>query len=324
MALPSALQLAIDRMMESLGSYQLTEAREELTERYRFRSPSHRQLMATDKQRQAYIVARLPATYAAIQATLKAVQKRKTFPIKSVLDLGAGPGTALWVVCEQFPEIEKITLIEKDAAIARLGQQLAQASEHPAIRSADWQTADLEQLSTLPPHDLILLSYSIGEINPHKILPLMDVCWQAAQQLLVVIEPGTPVGFEHIRFIRQQFIEWGAHLVAPCPHQLACPMTQGDWCHFAARVERSSLHRRLKGGSLGHEDEKFSYVAASKTQSPLPSSRVLRRPLHHSGHVVLTLCTPEGVQQPTLSKKRGELYKQARKVEWGDTFPYLP
>lgn len=322
MALPSELQLAIDRMVESLGSYQLTEAREELTERYRSRSASNRQLMTTDKQRQSYIVTRLPATYAAIQATLEAVQNRTTCPIKSVLDLGAGPGTAMWAVCEQFPEIERITLIEKDPAIARIGQHLAQASEHPAIRAADWQAADLEQLSALPPHDLILLSYSVGEINPQKMVPLMDVCWKAAQQLLIVIEPGTPVGFEHIRAIRRQLIEWEAHLVAPCPHQLACPMAQGDWCHFAARVERSSLHRRLKGGSLGHEDEKFSYVAASKTQTSLPSSRVLRHPLRHSGHVVLTLCTADGVQQPTISKKRGELYKHARKVEWGDTFPY--
>jgi ribosomal protein RSM22 (predicted rRNA methylase) len=324
MALPSALQHAIDRMVESLGSYQLTEAREELTERYRSRSPSDRQLMTTDRQRQSYLVTRLPATYAAIQATLQTVQSLTTSPIKSVLDLGAGPGTVMWAVCEQFPEIERITLIEKDPAIARLGQQLAQASTHPAIRAADWQAADLEQLSTLPPHDLILLSYSVGEINPHKIIPLMDVCWQAAQQLFIVIEPGTPTGFEHIRVIRRQLIEWEAHLVAPCPHQLACPMAQGDWCHFAARVERSSLHRRLKGGSLGHEDEKFSYVAASKTQTSLPSARVLRHPLRHSGHVVLTLCTADGVQQPTISKKKSELYKLARKIEWGDTFPYPP
>lgn len=99
-------------------------------------------------------------------------------------------------------------------------------------------------------------------------------------------------------------------------------MAGGDWCHFSARVERSSLHRRLKGGTLGHEDEKFSYVAATKHAFPFPASRVLREPVRHSGHVILKLCTEEGVKQPTISKKMGELYKQARKVEWGDVFPH--
>lgn len=89
-------------------------------------------------------------------------------------------------------------------------------------------------------------------------------------------------------------------------------------------MERSSLHRRLKGGTLGYEDEKFSYVAATKKPFSLPTSRILSQPSRHSGHVELKLCTPEGVQQPTISKKMGSLYKQARKADWGDVFPNQP
>jgi ribosomal protein RSM22 (predicted rRNA methylase) len=206
-------------------------------------------------------------------------------------------------------------------ALAAIGKKLAQFSEQPAIQSAQWQEADLEKINDLPPHDLILLSYSIGELTPSRIEPLIDLCWQATKQLLLIVEPGTPVGFERIRLIRRQLIDRGAHLIAPCPHHLACPMAGGDWCHFAARVERTSLHRRLKGGSLGYEDEKFSYVAATKTAIPFPDSRILSQPQRHSGHVILKLCTPQGVQYPTISKKMGDLYKQARKADWGDTFP---
>ncbi len=319
MQLPQALQSAIDSLVESSGMRELIDAREELTKRYRH--PSGSQYMTTDIQRQSYVIARLPATYAAIQATLTAIKERAELPIKSILDLGSGPGTAMWAICESFPEIEKVTLIEKDRSLISIGKRLAQFSDQAAIRSAVWQEGDLEQLNELPPHDLIILSYSIGELKPEKILPLINLCWKSAQQLVLIVEPGTPIGFERIRLIRRQLIDEGAHLIAPCPHHVACPMANGDWCHFSARVERSSLHRRLKGGSLGHEDEKFSYVAATKVSFPFPASRVLRQPLRHSGHVILKLCTDQGVQQPTISKKMGDLYKQARKVEWGDIFP---
>lgn len=321
MHLPHSLQSAIDSFMESIEIGKLTEAREELTDRYRQHKNS--QYMTTDAQRQSYVVSRLPATFAALQSALKAIQDRADLPIKSILDLGAGPGTGMWAACESFPEIEIVTLIERDQSLTQMGKQLAQFSEHPAIRSASWQEADLEHLDNLLPHDLIILSYSVGELIPERMMTLINLCWNSARQLLLIVEPGTPVGFERIRLIRRQLIDWGAHLIAPCPHHEACPMQGGDWCHFSARVERSSLHRRLKGGSLGHEDEKFSYVAATKSSFILPDSRVLRHPLRHSGHVILKLCTSKGVQQPTISKKMGDLYKKARKVEWGETFPYL-
>ncbi|MCI0389431.1 MAG: small ribosomal subunit Rsm22 family protein [Acidobacteria bacterium] len=35
-------------------------------------------------------------------------------------------------------------------------------------------------------------------------------------------------------------------------------MADGDWRHFAARIERSSLHRRINGAELGYEDGKYS------------------------------------------------------------------
>jgi ribosomal protein RSM22 (predicted rRNA methylase) len=321
MRIPEILQQAIEEEIERIGFRDIVEAREDLTDRYRQGLSKKQNFMMTEAHRYAYLATRLPATYAAIHFVLEEIRGLiPDTPVKSLLDLGAGPGTGIWAACELFPEIEKITLIEKDPNLIVLGKRLGAYSENKAITHADWQTGDLERLKDLPEHDLILLSYSIGELGESTIIPLLDTCWKSTTQVLVIIEPGTPVGFERIRTIRRHVISLGSHMVAPCPHAVACPMPQGDWCHFSQRLERSSFHRRLKGGTLGHEDEKFSYVAVSKTPCVLPQTRVLRHPLKKSGHVCLTLCTSGGIKQEVISKRNPDAYKIARKLEWGSSY----
>ena len=56
----------------------------------------------------------------------------------------------------------------------------------------------------------------------------------------------------------------GAHVIAPCPHAADCPLAAADWCHFAQRIERTKIHRSVKGAELGYEDEKFSYIAVAR------------------------------------------------------------
>ena len=34
-------------------------------------------------------------------------------------------------------------------------------------------------------------------------------------------------------------------------------MKDGNWCHFAKRLERSQIHMAAKDALLGYEDEKF-------------------------------------------------------------------
>lgn len=99
----------------------------------------------------------------------------------------------------------------------------------------------------------------------------------------------------------------------------------GDWCHFSQRVERTSLHRRLKEGALGYEDEKFSYVVASRQSVIAAGPRIIRHPGKHSGHVQLVLCTPEArMETRTITRSSKRAYKLARKAEWGDTLEEQP
>ena len=91
----------------------------------------------------------------------------------------------------------------------------------------------------------------------------------------------------------------------------------GDWCHFAVRLERSAAHRRLKGGALGYEDEKFSYLVAGRAPAEMPLARIVRHPMARPGHIQLTLCTAQGLERRTVTKSQKEAYRRARRAEWG-------
>lgn len=265
----------------------------------------------SEREIEAYLKGRMPATFAAVSHVLQEVGTRTSPPIESLLDLGAGPGTGALAAQEVFSGLKKFTLVERNREMIKQGKKFIEA---------EWIEADLIGL-TPSNHDLVLFAYSFGEIPPSSQIELLKRAWDAAQ-VIVVVEPGTPRGFEQILKAREYLIQWGAEMIAPCPHMKQCPMKDGNWCHFSARLERTREHRQLKGGKLGWEDEKFSYVAFSKEASSMTRARILRHPQKQTGNVVLQLCTDEGLIEKRISKKDGPLYKQARKSKWGDSFTF--
>lgn len=318
--LPSHLAQAIQHEIEAVNRAELARATEDLTRQYKSERSSS-PAIKTAAHRSAYLAVRFPATFAANLHVFSEIQRLAPgLRISSLLDLGAGPGTALYAAAGIFPSLTRATLVENDASLIQLGRRLAAASPHAAVRSAQWLRQDMNEFPS-ELYDLAVISYALGELPQAAAEKIVSRAWQCAKELLVVIEPGTVRGFSVVLSARSALIAGGAHLVAPCPHHGECPMAAaGDWCHFAARVERTSVHRRLKGGTLGHEDEKFSYVAASRNPLTPAKARIVRHPQKHSGHVQLTLCTPQGLLKQTVGKSQKEKYKSARKAEWGDAW----
>jgi len=331
MQLPFPLRQAIEheaarQNQPSLSQAALSQAAAELSQKYREQILPGKPFISTDAHRLAYAAVRMPATFAASYAALVEVHRlASTLRIESLLDLGAGTGAASWAAAEVFDSLRQITPIEQDRHLIELGRKLAMASEHQALRSADWQAANLRMQTDFGLHDLVVCSYSIGEIEPATAVRILKAAWLAARQVLVIIEPGTMKGFSAVLAVRNQLIEAGGCVIAPCPHQNVCPMAiegneANDWCHFAARFDRSPLHRRLKGGTLSYEDEKFSYVAVAKQAVQPAPARVLRHPLRHAGYTRLQLCTEDGLQTVTVTKRDKQAWKQARKTGWGDAW----
>jgi ribosomal protein RSM22 (predicted rRNA methylase) len=317
--LPPHLRNAIDDEVSKYGLGKLTKAATELSEKYRgTREPAQR-FITDEIHRLAYLAVRMPATFTAAHSVFAEI--RRLIPkieLKSMLDLGAGPGTAAWAAVEIFDELREITLVEEDAGLIRSGQIFACESKHPALRSAEWQLLNLKTANSFPTSDLVVCCYSLGEMEASAAIKIVESAWHAARHAIAIVEPGTTMSFELIRILRNQLIEAGGYIIAPCPHQRACPMTAGDWCHFARRFERTSLHRRIKGGSLGHEDEKFSYIAVAKKPGHSIQARIIRHPLRHSGFARVQLCTRDKLESVTVTRSNKELWKRIRKVGWGD------
>jgi ribosomal protein RSM22 (predicted rRNA methylase) len=318
--LPESLKKAITEEVQRFSQTELATAREDLSTRYRDRSSKiPKRFIATNAHRGAYVVSRLPATWAVVRRVLMELKIRAPeLNFESFLDIGAGPGTASWAAIEVFSSLSNAVLLEQDIDMIAIGQRLAKHSENAFLKNAMWQKEDILNVQKFPQCDLIVVSYAIGEIPDSALVGLVEKCWQATTKAIVFIEPGTPHGFERIRRVRSELIRIGAHLAAPCPHMLACPMPKEDWCHFTERIERSALHRLTKNATLGYEDEKYSYVIGIKEQIKVPNARILRHPLKHKGHLSFTLCTEEVIKEKIVSKRDGDFYKQAKKLEWGD------
>ncbi|HEY1524989.1 MAG TPA: small ribosomal subunit Rsm22 family protein [Candidatus Angelobacter sp.] len=322
MRLPADLLDAIQRETDNIDRRKLMQAVAQLSAHYEaadYSTPA----VTTEAHRAAYLAVRLPATYAAIRRVFSEIRLRAPHvAISSMLDLGAGPGTALFAAIQEFTLLRQVTLVESDAAWIALGKRLAAESGSSVTQQTQWLKQDLRSGLSCEKHDLVVVSYTLGELPQAAADAVLRQAWKCANQVLVLIEPGTRRGFAAINIARSTLISNAVPILAPCPHHQACPMAAaGDWCHFAQRVERTSQHRQLKGGALGYEDEKFSYLVAGKISGPAFDARVVRHPGKHTGHVKLVLCTTEGhIANRTVTRSSKEAYKRARKTEWGDTW----
>jgi ribosomal protein RSM22 (predicted rRNA methylase) len=309
----SKIESLINRF--SLG--EISSARKELTQRYRDKDYSNYfNSLESDPQRLAYLAARLPATYAVVYRVLIEMLKRCNLePFHSLLDVGAGPGTVLLAALEAGFPLLRATMVERDRGFIKLGKELVGDSIEQ-----NWLSQDIAKESMLQPHDLIIASYSLGELCEQDRMKVLEKIWHLTNKILIIIEPGTKAAFESLKKMREHLLMNGGHLVAPCPHSEKCPMKEKDWCHFPARVERTSLHRKIKEATLNYEDEKFSYIIFSKNKVEPCQTRVVRHPFKGKGFIKLQLCSKHGIEEKTITKKNKSQFSYSRKIAWGDEF----
>jgi len=315
MDIPQELKDAIEKIITETNHQNIIEESQSISKKYRENDGKGKKLVTKQTEAIAYAIARMPATYCAVYSVLSTVLKNYNKEIKTVLDVGAGTGAVTWAL-QEFVKPQKITCLEREKVMRDIGSKLMCNN----LENIEWKEFDLVSDSIKEKADLVVASYVINELSEENRKKSIEKMWEITNDLLVIIEPGTPEGFKHINEARELLLAKNANIVAPCSHNGKCPInTQKDWCSFYARVSRSGIQRQAKKGELGYEDEKFSYIAFSKTPVVGGLPRILRHPQKNSGYVKVKLCTPNGLEEKTFSKKDGEVYKKIRKLDAGDT-----
>lgn len=313
MELPIELKQILEEYASGFPLKQLAATANEMSQKYRAENGFS---VKTKAETCAYAVVRMPATYCAALFALEQTAKRFGTDIETMLDVGAGTGAVCWAAGEVFPDLNSVSCLEREGNMSEIGEMLMKKGNFPCDFS--WNSFDLTSGAALPKAQLVTASYVLNELNKNDRKSAVSRLWTAAEKLLIIIEPGTPAGFAVLREVRENLIQLGANIVAPCPSAGECPLLSDDWCHFSARAARSKLHKQLKGGDAPYEDEKFCYIAAARGNVEPCAARVIRHPKIESGKITLPLCTANGITQKIVTKKDGALFKKARKTDWGE------
>ena len=354
--LPSSLDLTvskpspIDRLMKSKGFTELRdlvdspEVRSEEAVNFALDEVKNFQMFYSPGMAVTYIAHRFPGTFGVNFRIMTEILKRvPNFNPKSFLDYGSGPGVSVLAALQVWGDATDldITCIEPSMNMQKIGKYLLS----DILGKVSWYVT----LSSRGNHDLITLSYVLMEIRdePSRLLLVRNLVSQLSEGgILAIVDCGTPMGFRFLHAIRTHIIqEGGYHIVAPCPHEKACPMAQTgrDWCHFDQSIVRLPPSVYAKGKKSNNIDyEKFSYLVLRKgdgprkkfqTESLAPSSweksyfwpRLVMPAIKAGGHTVMDVCS----NAPTLerlvvskSQSHASGFRFSRKLMWGDLWRY--
>ena len=313
MEFPIEYKAILESSLQSIPLKKLRDCFESIMNRYKNDSGKGNSLINNELEAKVYGAYRLPSTFKAVSEALSHCLEIYNDNFTSLIDVGAGNGAASLAANQLITSIDKTIMLENNKYMMSVGNNLI--SSINLQDKLQYIIYDLSKDNLDITADLVISSYVLNELDRNSRINAINKMWNMTNKMMLVVEPGTPEGFNLIREIRDYLFSIGAYVVAPCTHMGVCLNT---WCHFSSRVSRSKLHKDLKGGDAPYEDEKYCYIAFSKNKITPCKNRILRHPQINPGFVELEVCTKEGFKHIKYSKKDKELFKKARKSDAGD------
>ncbi|GMF65529.1 unnamed protein product [Phytophthora lilii] len=178
----------------------------------------------------AFLAFEMEATYACTHAVFAELQKRlPDFKPKSVLDFGAGPGTASWVAKDFYDaSLDKYRVVEPSQSMVDAAEVLLEGFPGLSVRRS---ISDLSRdIDAGNKYDLIVVSYVLSDItNDFERVATTSALWELLSEngCLVVVDRGSQWGSHNVRSARQFVLDSvaededgkeGVRILAPCPH----------------------------------------------------------------------------------------------------------
>ena len=92
----------------------------------------------------------------------------------------------------------------------------------------------------------------------------------------IIVDHARKGGWDAISMAREYILSLSTpenplHMVAPCPHDAACPLKDSrDMCGFSQRHASPSFMRRTKHSKKGQEDKRYVYLVIGRGERPVP------------------------------------------------------
>ncbi|KAI0718887.1 Rsm22-domain-containing protein [Cerioporus squamosus] len=271
------------------------------------------------KDATAFATVALPAHYSAIYSVLDHVKQRlgPEWEVERVIDWGVATGSGLWASGHAFQQssaaaesaptdMEDIQIsrsslgsylgIDKREGLVRIGKRL--------IRDVDTGNLGVSWQKSFHEDDIIgredgskvmaLSAFLLSSLATHVDRKLLvKEMWDSGAEVMVLIDHN----FEIIAEAREQLLKLGrkeledaamakepikgAHVVAPCPHDGACPLYHPGVgkleCSFTQRMQRPEFVRKTKHSGTGHENMDYSYVVIRRGPRPTPTTTKVGR-----------------------------------------------
>lgn len=272
----------------------------------------------------AYLAMRVPATYAQIYGALESVQEViPSWQPKSILDIGSGPGTGVWAAKSVWPDLEEAVCIDQDRNLLSLGKEIADTSEL-SVR-VSWKLQDVRRgLENSSAYDLVIVGNVFNELSAAEGEKLLGQAFNACKGVLLVVEPGTPLGAGIVQSTAQKLAHAGK-LLAPYVNG-AFVKSDDYFLHFPQRFIRPEFQRRvrqhMRDSSLmasDWEDAKYAYAAISKIPSEHTFWGRCVGPVHiQKGFLEVPVLTSEGITTVKVMKRNKEQYALAKGLKWGE------
>lgn len=162
----------------------------------------------------------------------------------------------------------------------------------------------------------------------------------------MIIDTGTPRGFRFIHDIRRWVIQkprTEANILAPCPHHGKCPLSdKGSWCHFdqpmgvypnsvfpKAKREETIFYEKfsyliIKKGEVKSEQKKDEIEELPAFEKSYEWGRIVRPIMTKAKHKIIDICNKDAeLERYVVARSHeGGIYKETKKLRWGDLWRY--